>query len=268
MKICEYCDSNCSDNAVVCPNCGGRFRITGKTCPRCKNTYSGSSCPECGYDSSKEGSNTASASDRGSLLTVKPTDDSATDKNEKTKRILAGVIGVVILLVVVVIASSVMKKKAQSNYLPSFPSDDVISAVADEDDNDYIFYDGGYLCVKTDDFTEAECRKMNAALSEFSARKQVGIYYVFTDNLDGDYSPSEGAVKKALEEMYDEYFTDENHILFVYIIGMDCYYYYCGDDALAALGTDSLEEQCRMLADTYGSPSDFAEEFIMVYTAE
>lgn len=74
----------------------------------------------------------------------------------------------------------------------------------------------GYYTDETGSFINSST-ELTSGLKSFYQQTGVQPYVYITDNIDGDYAPSEDDLDTFAENLYETLFTDEGHLLFVYV---------------------------------------------------
>ncbi len=74
----------------------------------------------------------------------------------------------------------------------------------------------GYYTDETGSFINSST-ELTSGLKSFYQQTGVQPYVYITDNIDGDYAPSEDDLDTFAENLYESLFTDEGHLLFVYV---------------------------------------------------
>lgn len=74
----------------------------------------------------------------------------------------------------------------------------------------------GYYTDETGSFIQS-ASELTSGLKSFYQQTGVQPYVYITDNLNGDYAPDEDTLDAFSETLYEDLFTDEGHLLFVYV---------------------------------------------------
>ncbi len=122
------------------------------------------------------------------------------------------VIAIVLIVIVVMIGSF---SSCSSTSIGS-GSSITASTVKREKLSASLVNETGYYTDETGSFIQSSS-ELTSGLKSFYQETGVQPYVYITDNIDGDYAPDEDTLDAFAESLYEELFTDEGHLLFVYV---------------------------------------------------
>ena len=84
---------------------------------------------------------------------------------------------------------------------------------------------------------------LTAGMKNFYQKTGVQPFLYLTDNIDGSHSPSDAQVESYANELYDELFTDEAHLLLIFMEYGDNYHtwYVTGNQAKTVLDNEAMD---------------------------
>jgi len=119
----------------------------------------------------------------------------------------------IVVIVIVMIAGSA--ESCNGGYTSS-NSTITASTVEREKLSASLVNETGYYSDETGSFIESSST-LTSGLKSFYQQTGVQPYVYITDNINGDYAPGEDTLDAFAESLYNELFTDEGHLLFVYV---------------------------------------------------
>lgn len=123
------------------------------------------------------------------------------------------IICAIVLIVIVMIATTV--GSCNSGYTSS-NSTITASTVEREKLSASLVNETGYYTDETGSFIQYSST-LTSGLKSFYQQTGVQPYVYITDNINGNYAPDESTLDAFAENLYEELFTDEGHLLFVYV---------------------------------------------------
>ncbi len=114
----------------------------------------------------------------------------------------------------------------------------------------------------------ADPAALTAGMKEFYEETGVRPYLYLTDQIEGDYSPSEEEMDRFAQDLYEDLFDDENHFLFLFQEYGNTYmtWYVCGADTGSVLTDSALELFLDTVDEYYSSDLGDEEYFSTVFS--
>jgi uncharacterized membrane protein len=123
---------------------------------------------------------------------------------------------IIIILVFLLIFFGGLSNCSTTSFSTSSSSSITESTVAREKLSSSLVTETGYYTDETGSFISSGSQ-LTSGLKQFYDLTGVQPYVYITDNVNGDYAPDDDTLASFANSLYDGLFTDEGHLLFVYV---------------------------------------------------